>query len=194
MCASLPQWDQLKRRNKVNKCATCKFQLLHISKNISTFYNHKSARNLKIWSNWLLKMQWATLPMTRTVTLTSFKSWLFAAIQKYCPASSIFTSLMWRLPFASCLNLFLSILPRSFPQLMSGAGVPVALHRNTVDLPRATVVFFGFVINLTAKKRRKTKDQWKMFNFFTMGLPLTTLLYFSLHTIWGGELTATSEY
>ena len=95
------------------------------------------------------------LPITRRVTLTSFKSWTLTAMQKYCPASVIFMSLIWRFPFASCLNLFLSNFPRSLPQLISDVGRPVALHRRTVDLPTATVVFLGVVIKLTARTIKK---------------------------------------
>ena len=64
-------------------------------------------------------------------------------------------SLIWRFPFASCLNLFLSNFPRSLPQLISGVGRPVALHRSTVDLPTAAVVFLGVVIKLTARTIKK---------------------------------------
>ena len=64
----------------LNKRTTRKFLLLHL---------------LKIYHNFvIIEMQSGTLPMMCRVTLTSFKSWLFAAIQKYCPASDIFTALM----------------------------------------------------------------------------------------------------
>ena len=88
---------------------------------------------------------------------------MLAAMQKYCPASVIFMSLIWRFPFASCLNLFLSNFPRSLPQLISDVGRPVALHRSTIDLPTAAVVFLGVVIKLTAGTIKKKKVNNKMF-------------------------------
>ena len=71
-------------------------------------------------------------------------------MHKYCPASDIRASLMRRVPFFSCLNLFSSRSPSSFLQLTTGSGEAVALQCRNADFPITTVVFWGFVRNFTA--------------------------------------------
>ena len=128
----------------------------YMKRNLTLIYDKRAhLRKIVVHTN--------LLPMTLRVTFTSFKSWMLAAMQKYCPASVIFMSLIWRFPFASCLNLFLSNFPRSLPQLISDVGRPVALHRSTIDLPTAAVVFLGVVIKLTAGTIKKKKVNNKMF-------------------------------
>ena len=128
----------------------------YMKRNLSLIYDKRAHL-------WKIVVHTNLSPMTLRVTFTSFKSWMLAAMQKYCPASVIFMSLIWRFPFASCLNLFLSNFPRSLPQLISDVGRPVALHRSTIDLPTAAVVFLGVVIKLTAGTIKKKKVNNKMF-------------------------------
>lgn len=96
------------------------------------------------------------IPTTRSVALTSLISSLVLAKQMYFPASDLRTFLMWRLPFENCWDLFGSRLPGFLPQLILGTGVPEALQRSTTDLPTTTVVFFGFVVNVTVN----TEKMW----------------------------------